>query len=103
MRASCTGGSPAPKLTTAAWNRYHELRMLDSRDDTYGARTWHIAWISFSVLALELAFIREIPAEVRAISYFTNLIFMASFFGLGLGCLLQRARSLAWLLPLGLG
>ncbi len=54
------------------------------------------------MLILELAFIRQIPAEVRAISYFTNLILMASFFGLGLGCILQRWRSLAWTLPAGL-
>ena len=62
-----------------------------------------IALISGTVLALELALIREVPAEVRAISYFTNLIFMSSFFGLGIGCMLERARSYAWLLPLGLG
>jgi len=54
------------------------------------------------VLALELAFIRQIPAEVRSISYFTNLVFMASFFGLGVGCLLERGPQLAWLLPVGL-
>lgn len=63
---------------------------------------WRIALISGSVLALELAFIRQVPAEVRAISYFTNLIFMASFFGLGVGCLLERWRSVESLLPIGL-
>ena len=62
-----------------------------------------VALTSATVLALELAFIREVPAEVRAISYFTNLIFMAAFFGLGIGCMLERARSYAFLLPLGLG
>jgi hypothetical protein len=61
-----------------------------------------IALISFSVLALELAFIRQIPAEVRAISYFTNLILMAAFFGLGLGCILQKRRRVFLLLPVGL-
>jgi len=64
---------------------------------------WRIAFISFVVLSLELAFIRQIPAEVKAISYFTNLVLMASFFGLGLGCILQERRSFAWLLPLGAG
>lgn len=62
---------------------------------------WRIAAISFVALALELAFIRQIPAEVKAISYFTNLVLMASFFGLGLGCILQGKRSLLWLLPAG--
>lgn len=66
------------------------------------AAAWPIAVISGTVLALELAFIRELPAEVRAISYFTNLVLMASFFGLGVGCMLERARSVAWLLPVGL-
>jgi SAM-dependent methyltransferase len=62
---------------------------------------WRIAFVSFVVLSLELSFIRQIPAEVKAISYFTNLILMASFFGLGLGCILQERRSMAWLLPTG--
>ena len=52
---------------------------------------------------LELAFIRQVPAEVRAISYFTNLMLMAAFFGLGVGCMLQHRRSLAWAFPAGLG
>jgi SAM-dependent methyltransferase len=50
---------------------------------------------------LELAFIRLIPAEIKAISYFTNLLLFSSFFGLGLGCMLNQRRSLDWLLPLG--
>ena len=66
-------------------------------------RPWRIGWIAASVLVLELSFIRQIPAEVHAISYFTNLILMAAFFGLGLGCILQQKRSLDWLLPAGLG
>jgi len=61
-----------------------------------------IAIISFFILTLELTFIRQIPAEVRSISYFTNLILMASFFGLGLGCILSRGRRLLFLLPVGL-
>ena len=64
---------------------------------------WRIAFLSFIILSLELALIRQIPAEVRVISYFTNLVLMASFFGLGLGCILQERRSLRWLLPGGLG
>jgi SAM-dependent methyltransferase len=64
---------------------------------------WRIALVSFIILSLELALIRQIPAEVRVISYFTRLVLMASFFGLGLGCILQERRSLRWLLPGGLG
>jgi SAM-dependent methyltransferase len=58
--------------------------------------------VAASILLLELAFIRQIPAEVRVIAYFHNLILMASFFGLGLGCILQKQWSLQVLLPIGL-
>ena len=61
-----------------------------------------IALLSGMILVLELAFIRQVPAEVRAISYFTNLMFTAGFSGMGLGCILQRQRSFAPALPLGL-
>ena len=62
----------------------------------------HIALVSCFILILELSFIRQVPAEVQAISYFTNLMLMASFFGLGVGCVLYRRRTLLSLLPLGL-
>lgn len=65
------------------------------------SRPWHIALISGTILTIELAFIRVIPAEVKAVSYFTNLILIAAFFGLGLGCILQKGRSLRWFLPGG--
>jgi len=66
------------------------------------AQPWKIALVSASVLVLELALIRQVPAEVRIISYFTNLILMSSFFGLGLGMILQGGRRFDLLLPLGL-
>lgn len=61
-----------------------------------------VSLISFLVLVLELALIREVPSEVRAIAYFTNLLLFASFFGLGLGCILRPSPKLDWLLPIGL-
>src|SRR5262245_7152301 len=66
------------------------------------APAWHIAVVSFAVLVLELALIRQVPAEVRVVSYFTNLLLFAAFFGLGLGAILQKYRDLSWTLPLGL-
>lgn len=62
----------------------------------------NIALLSFLVLALELSLIRFIPAEIKAISYFTNLLLFSSFFGLGLGCILYRKRDLSFLFPVGL-
>ncbi len=61
-----------------------------------------ISIISAFVLILELTFIRILPAENHAVSYFTNLLLMSSFFGLGLGCILAKKRSLGILLPIGL-
>jgi hypothetical protein len=67
-----------------------------------GPHPYRIAVISSIILILELTFIREVPAEVKSISYFTNLILMASFFGLGVGCMLQNKPSLEVLFPLGI-
>lgn len=61
-----------------------------------------IALISGMILTLELAYIRQIPSEVKAISYFTNLLLMASFLGIGLGCILHRVRGLSATVPAGL-
>ncbi len=46
--------------------------------------------ISFLCLFLELAIIRWTPGTVSAMSYFTNLVLIASFLGLGLGCAIAK-------------
>ncbi len=61
-----------------------------------------VAAASTSILLLELALIRQIPAEVHAISYFTNLVLMATFFGLGLGCILAYRVRLHGTVAIGL-
>ena len=49
---------------------------------------------SFLVLFLEVALIRWMPAYIRLLSYFSNFILLASFLGIGVGCLLApRARA----------
>jgi SAM-dependent methyltransferase len=48
---------------------------------------------SFLVLFLEVALIRWMPAHVRLLSYFSNFILLASFLGIGVGCLLAPARA----------
>jgi hypothetical protein len=45
------------------------------------------------VLFLEVALIRWMPAYIRLLSYFSNFILLASFLGIGIGCLLAPARS----------
>jgi Spermine/spermidine synthase domain len=47
---------------------------------------------SFLVLFLETALIRWLPAYVRLLAYFSNFILLASFLGIGLGCLLAKRR-----------
>ena len=48
---------------------------------------------SFLVLFLEVALIRWMPAYIRLLAYFSNFILLASFLGIGLGCLLASRRS----------
>lgn len=60
-----------------------------------------IAAAAFLVLLLELALIRFIPSEVRAISYFTNLILFSAFFGIGLGCILYKRELPEYLATAG--
>jgi SAM-dependent methyltransferase len=48
---------------------------------------------SFLVLFLEVALIRWMPAYIRLLAYFSNFILLASFLGIGIGCLLAPARA----------
>jgi hypothetical protein len=47
---------------------------------------------SFLVLFLETALIRWMPAYIRLLAYFSNFILLASFLGIGIGCLLAKRR-----------
>src|SRR5262252_6361185 len=56
---------------------------------------------SFLVLFLETAVIRWMPAYIRLLAYFSNFILLASFLGIGIGCLLaNRRRNLIGWFPL---
>ena len=61
---------------------------------THGGRKalYCLALLSCSALFWELALIRWVPGSVRVVGYFTNLILIASFLGLGVGALLSRHR-----------
>jgi len=56
-------------------------------------------------LFIELALIRLIPGQVRVVGYYTNLVLIASFLGLGIGFLVAevQARLERFLLPALLG
>jgi SAM-dependent methyltransferase len=57
-----------------------------------------VAAASFLVLFIEIALIRWLPSQIRLLSFFSNFILLASFLGIGLGCLLAptRSRLFAW-------
>jgi SAM-dependent methyltransferase len=61
-------------------------------------RAARIFLASFLVLFLEVALIRWMPAYIRLLGYFSNFILLASFLGIGVGCLLApaRARLFGW-------
>ncbi len=63
---------------------------------------FELVLISFVVLFQELALIRWLPAQVRVLAYFPNLILISAFLGLGLGCLRAGKSSLLWLWPLSM-
>lgn len=46
--------------------------------------------LSFIALFLELMLIRWVPSTVRMVAYFTNLMLISSFLGLGLGAILSN-------------
>ena len=56
--------------------------------------------VSFISLYFEVALIRWIPGQVRVVNYFTNLVLIANFLGLGLGCATpQRTENNEWRFP----
>ena len=52
-----------------------------------------LAGSTFALLVLELAVIRWIPGQVRLFAYFSNLVLIASFLGMGLGLVLGRRHA----------
>ncbi len=55
--------------------------------------------ISFLLLFFELAVIRWIPANIRIVGFFSNLILVSCFLGFGIGCILRGRRDLFFLFP----
>jgi len=56
--------------------------------------------VSFVTLFLELMIIRWVPANIRLIAYYANLMLISSFLGIGLGALVKgRGRNLFRFFP----
>jgi predicted nicotinamide N-methyase len=49
--------------------------------------------ISFLYLFFELALIRYIPGNIRFVAYYSNIILISAFLGLGIGCLRPKKRN----------
>ena len=49
--------------------------------------------VSFVTLFFEILFIRWIPSSIQIIAYFTNIVLISAFLGLGIGCLLAEHKS----------
>jgi hypothetical protein len=56
---------------------------------------------TFGLLALELAFIRWLASQIRVFAYFSNLVLIAAFLGMGLGLGIAKKRGALrhWVLP----
>src|SRR5688500_16281609 len=61
-------------------------------------RGFELFLISLLILFLELAAIRWFPAHVLYLTFFTNIVLLASFLGMSVGCLAaSRSRNyIAW-------
>lgn len=56
---------------------------------------------TFGLLALELALIRWLASQIRVFAYFSNLVLIAAFLGMGLGLGIAKKRGWLrhWVLP----
>lgn len=56
---------------------------------------------TFGLLALELAFIRWLASQIRVFAYFSNLVLIAAFLGMGLGLGIAKKKGALrhWVLP----
>jgi len=67
-----------------------------SQGTDFDVRRWRgleLFCLSFLALFLELMVIRWVPAVVRLIAYYANLILISSFLGLGVGAIVGKKRK----------
>jgi spermidine synthase len=74
---------------------------MSKNNSTQSSRFYHgfeLFLVSFIILFLELACIRWFPAHVLYLTFFTNVVLLASFLGMSVGCLAaSRSRNyLRW-------
>ena len=66
--------------------------------DSTRRQAFELFAISFIILFLELAAIRWFPAHVLYLTFFTNVVLLAAFLGMSVGCLAasHRRNYLRW-------
>jgi hypothetical protein len=69
-----------------------------------GKRTWELFLISFIILFFELTCIRWLGSTVIFLTFFTNIVLMACFLGMSVGCLAASREQdfMKWVIPLAL-
>jgi hypothetical protein len=74
---------------------------MDSESAQPRRTAWQIGLATFGILALELGIIRWSSGQVRILAYFSNVVLIAAFLGMGLGVALGRRRPglVHWTLP----
>lgn len=72
-----------------SWENQHLRRWLSYTRNTIN---FELFVVSFLSLYFEMLCIRFIPSQIPIIGYYTNLILIACFLGLGVGCLLTWWR-----------
>jgi SAM-dependent methyltransferase len=71
-------------------------------DRTLRAASLQLVAASFVTLVQELALIRWLPGQVRVLAYFSNIVLISAFVGLGIGCLLADRNLPRWTWPASL-
>jgi spermidine synthase len=71
---------------------------ITTKDTSRFQRGFELFLVSFIILFLELAAIRWFPAHVLYLTFFTNVVLLASFLGMSVGCLAagRRHNYLTW-------
>ncbi|MFN2532455.1 MAG: spermidine synthase [Pyrinomonadaceae bacterium] len=74
------------------------VALLNNEPTSRSADGFELLLISALILFLELAAIRWFPAHVLYLTFFTNIVLLASFLGMSVGCLAagRRRNYLTW-------
>jgi SAM-dependent methyltransferase len=86
-----TSGSIAGE--DSAQSRLHVRGSLGMSSSSRFDPRLRVFLISTTVLFLELALIRWLPANIHSLAFFSNLVLMSAFYGFGLGTLLDQWRG----------